>query len=228
ERHVLGHAVDAAEVAAVGDRDAQIADMPAERIDHGPVMGTRRRILKPPPPPYSIIRRQGELAGPGGADQAALTSLRKRSTSRRSASDSWESRVAASSTWVAAAPVCCAVSATPLMFSDTVLVPPAACCTLREISEVAAPCSSTAEAIVVATLLMVSMVEPMPSMAVTASPVACCMPETWLPISSVALAVWVASDLTSLDTTAKPLPASPARAASMVALSASRLVWPAM
>ena len=43
-------------------------------------------------------------------------------------------------------------------------------------------------------------------------------------ISSVALAVWLASALTSEATTAKPLPASPARAASIVALSASRLV----
>ena len=47
-------------------------------------------------------------------------------------------------------------------------------------------------------------------------------------MSSVALAVCTASDLTSEATTAKPLPASPARAASMVALSASRLVCPAM
>src|ERR1700734_658932 len=45
----------------------------------------------------------------------------------------------------------------------------------------------------------------------------------WL-ISSVALAVSRASSLTSLATTANPLPASPARAASMVALRASRLV----
>jgi len=36
------------------------------------------------------------------------------------------------------------------------------------------------------------------------------------------------SAFTSEATTAKPRPASPARAASMVALSASRLVWPAM
>jgi hypothetical protein len=43
-------------------------------------------------------------------------------------------------------------------------------------------------------------------------------------MSSVAFAVWLASDLTSLATTANPLPASPARAASIVALSASRLV----
>src|SRR5213079_1928524 len=54
------------------------------------------------------------------------------------------------------------------------------------------------------------------------------MAPTWLAISSVALAVWLASDLTSEATTAKPRPASPARAASIVALSASRLVWPAI
>ena len=35
ERHVLRHAVDAAKVAAVGDRNAEVGDGPAERIDHG-------------------------------------------------------------------------------------------------------------------------------------------------------------------------------------------------
>src|ERR1017187_5765402 len=49
----------------------------------------------------------------------------------------------------------------------------------------------------------------------------------WL-MSSVALAVCLASSLTSLATTANPLPASPARAASMVAFRASRLVCCAM
>ncbi|GJE68607.1 hypothetical protein CHKEEEPN_0123 [Methylorubrum podarium] len=47
-------------------------------------------------------------------------------------------------------------------------------------------------------------------------------------MSSVARAVWLASSLTSAATTAKPRPASPARAASIVALSASRLVCPAI
>src|SRR3546814_2256332 len=47
-------------------------------------------------------------------------------------------------------------------------------------------------------------------------------------MSSVALAGCVASPLASPATTAKPLPDSPARAASMVALSASRLVCSAM
>jgi len=47
-------------------------------------------------------------------------------------------------------------------------------------------------------------------------------------ISSVAFPVCVARPLTSWATTAKPRPASPARAASIVALSASRLVCAAM
>src|SRR4051794_18075149 len=47
-------------------------------------------------------------------------------------------------------------------------------------------------------------------------------------MSSVALAVSWASSLTSLATTAKPLPASPARAASIVAFRASRFVCSAI
>ncbi len=47
-------------------------------------------------------------------------------------------------------------------------------------------------------------------------------------ISSVTRAVWPASSFTSEATTAKPRPASPARAASMVAFRARRLVWLAM
>ena len=43
-------------------------------------------------------------------------------------------------------------------------------------------------------------------------------------MSSVARAVWLDRLFTSLATTAKPFPASPARAASMVALRARRLV----
>ena len=48
------------------------------------------------------------------------------------------------------------------------------------------------------------------------------------PISLAAFEVCSASALTSEATTAKPLLASPARAASIVALSANRLVWPAI
>ena len=54
--------------------------------------------------------------------------------------------------------------------------------------------------------------------------------ESWISeicwaISLVAFEVCSASDLTSEATTAKPRPAAPARAASMVAFSAKRLVW---
>ena len=53
-------------------------------------------------------------------------------------------------------------------------------------------------------------------------PVICCEMST--------VALWVCCDrvLTSAATTANPLPASPARAASMVALRASRFVWEAI
>src|SRR6185369_12588165 len=55
-----------------------------------------------------------------------------------------------------------------------------------------------------------------------------CIPAICVLISSVALAVCAASAFTSWATTAKPRPASPARAASMVAFSARRLVCSAM
>ena len=66
--------------------------------------------------------------------------------------------------------------------------------------------------------------------ATLASEATTCRVRDWIsailpPICPVDLPVSVASDLTSEATTANPLPASPARAASMVALSASRLVW---
>ena len=72
--------------------------------------------------------------------------------------------------------------------------------------------------------MMVLIVTPISWIALAAPPAACCTLVICAAISSVALLVWLASALTSVATTAKPLPASPARAASMVALSASRLV----
>ncbi len=131
---------------------------------------------------------------------------------------------AADSTSVDAEPVSIAPRCTSVMFIETSCVPTEACCTLREISCVAAPCSSTAAAMAAATSDSRSMVPPISWMALTDSCVADWIPETCAPISPVAFAVCSASALTSEATTAKPRPASPARAASMVALSASRLV----
>ncbi len=65
----------------------------------------------------------------------------------------------------------------------------------------------------------------MPMIACTAPPVAACNALTWAAMPSVALAVCVARPFTSDATTAKLFPASPARAASIVAFNASRLVW---
>ena len=73
-----------------------------------------------------------------------------------------------------------------------------------------------------------SMVSEMVLIASTALRVRFCTSLICWEISSVALPVWVARCLTSLATTAKPLPASPALAASMVAFKAKRLVWLAM
>ena len=98
----------------------------------------------------------------------------------------------------------------------------------RGFAVVAARCCSTAAAIAVIFSSMPLIEPPMERMAATAWPVAPWISATWREISSVAVAVCDARLLTSPATTAKPRPASPARAASMVAFSASRLVWPAM
>ena len=74
--------------------------------------------------------------------------------------------------------------------------------------------------------LICRIMAPMLRIASTVCPVAPWISLICTLISSVAFAVWLASDLTSLATTANPLPASPARAASIVALSASRLGLP--
>ena len=67
KRHVLRHAVDAAEIAAVGDGDAQVGDWAAERIDHGdydhaclpilPDVRHSRRGFMPQANPESADRR---------------------------------------------------------------------------------------------------------------------------------------------------------------------------
>ncbi len=110
------------------------------------------------------------------------------------------------------------------MLETMSFVPLLASATFRAISLVVAVCSSTAVAIVPWMSLIWPMIELMRSMAPTASRVSPWMASIFWEMSSVALAVSLASSFTSLATTAKPLPASPARAASMVALRASKLV----
>jgi hypothetical protein len=85
-------------------------------------------------------------------------------------------------------------------------------------------CSSTAAAIVDWKSAIWSITSLSSSIAVTAASDWSVIWPIVLTISRDACSVLLASSLTSLATTAKPLPASPARAASMVALSASRLV----
>ena len=114
------------------------------------------------------------------------------------------------------------------MFCVISVEPLAASVTFRDISLVVALCSSTAVAMVLEMSLIWLMTAPMVAMASTAPLVSVWIAAIFWLMSSVALAVCLASSLTSLATTANPLPASPARAASIVAFKASRLVCWAM
>src|SRR5262249_29344893 len=114
------------------------------------------------------------------------------------------------------------------MFWAISLLPWAASATFRLISPVVAVRSSTALAIVFWMSLIWLMIFPIWAMASTAPLESPWMASILRLMSSVALAVCLASSLTSLATTAKPLPASPARAASMVAFMARRFVCWAM
>ena len=118
--------------------------------------------------------------------------------------------------------------ATPVMFWAISLLPLAASAMLRLISSVVAVCSSTALAMVFWMSLIWLMILPIWAIASTAPLVSPWMASILRLMSSVALAVCLASSLTSLATTANPLPASPARAASIVAFRASRFVCWAM
>src|SRR5690242_14641883 len=160
--------------------------------------------------------------------QAARTVSRNLATSAFRRLLSPDSICAADSTCEEAEPVSPAPRSTSAMLAETWWVPCAACCTLREISCVAAPCSSTAAAMVEEISDRRSIVPEISRIALTDCCVALWMPEICWLISPVAFAVCSASAFTSEATTANPLPASPARAASIVALSARRLVWPAM
>ena len=143
---------------------------------------------------------------------AARTVARKRSTWAARCSDWRDSSEAAPSTWLAAAPVPSAAPATPAMVLVTSPVPCAAWPTFLTISCVAAPCCSTAAAMLVATPLISWIRAVMPPIAVTAWPVEVWICAIWPEISLVAFAVCSAKAFTSDATTAKPLPAAPARA----------------
>jgi hypothetical protein len=97
------------------------------------------------------------------------------------------------------------------------LAPSAALVTFCEISEVAPLCCCTAAATAEVCASISCMLFAIRAIASTALPVEFCTSRIWLEMSSVALAVCTASDFTSAATTAKPRPASPARAASMAA-----------
>ena len=86
-------------------------------------------------------------------------------------------------------------------------------------------CFSIADAICEETDSTLRMTSPIALIELTNSQVASWISLICWAISLVAFAVCSASDFTSDATTAKPRPASPARAASIVALRANRLVW---
>jgi hypothetical protein len=110
--------------------------------------------------------------------QAARTDVRNLPTSLLRRSLSLASDCAAVRTSVEAAPVSVAPRCTSVMLAETCWVPWDACWTLREISCVAAPCSSTAAAIADEISDSRSIVPEISLMALTDSSVAPWMPET--------------------------------------------------
>src|ERR1044072_4442140 len=176
-----------------------------------------------------IVRDLGQIDGVAGCmREAAATRARNWSTACCKVPACAVSALDASSTWVAERLVSSIASVTVAMLPASSRAPVAASCTLRPISCVEALCSSTDAAMVEVKRLTSPITLVIWRIASTA-----CAVEPWIApicpeISSVALAVWLASVFTSEATTAKPRPASPARAASIVALSASRLVCSAI
>src|SRR3981189_88707 len=90
----------------------------------------------------------GYLGSDLSAAYAARTEPRNLPTSSLRRLESCDSDWAEERTCDEAEPVSLAPRCTSVMLEETCWVPRAACCTLREISWVAAPCSSTAEAMV--------------------------------------------------------------------------------
>src|SRR5436309_1312270 len=140
------------------------------------------------------------------ADYATRTDFRNLPTSSLRRPESDDSDRAEDSTCDEAVPVSPAPRCTSVMLEETCWVPRAACCTLREISWVAAPCSSTAAAMVEDISDNFSIVVLIAWIAPTDSWVAAWMPVICWPISPVAFEVCSASAFTSDATTAKPRP----------------------
>src|SRR5450432_4901525 len=107
---------------------------------------------------------------------AALTEFRNLPTSSLRRLLSLDSDFAADRTCDEADPVSLAPRCTSVMLEETCWVPWAACWTLREISRVATPCSSTAAAMVDEISDSFSMVPLISLMALTDSSVAAWMP----------------------------------------------------
>ena len=118
---------------------------------------------------------------PIGAYVRSLTLLRNVSTSLRSRLESRDSDWAAERTCDDAVPVSDAPRCTSAAFVETAWVPWAVCCTLRAISCVAAPCSSTAAAIAEEISESFSIVPEISLMALTESCVAALLAATQAP-----------------------------------------------
>src|SRR5712675_793598 len=137
------------------------------------------------------------------ARQAARIWDRKRSIWPRRLAPCRASSAAWSRTISDDCPVFPAAPASASTFWLTRLVLSAAWFTLWAMSRVVASCSSTAAETALAISLIRAIVAPIRSMAWTASSVVLWIVPIWLEISSVAFAVWAASDFTSLATAAE-------------------------
>src|SRR6266581_852473 len=149
-------------------------------------MDRPRSLLSPDTGSSKAYGPRAELRprlGPGSLRQAALTVLRNLPTSSLRRLLSLDSDCAAERTCDEADPVSLAPRCTSVMWEETCWVPCAACCTLREISCVAAPCSSTAAAMVDEISDSFSMVPLISLIAFTDSWVA-----AWIPSASRAAA----------------------------------------
>ncbi len=172
--------------------------------------------------------RAERLFGNRGDGQEARTAVRNRRVERVRSSHWLSSVSAAVFTSSAIAPVPEAASEIRLTPAVAAAVPASACRTLCEIIWVTAFCCSIACATALDDRLNRRIASVTSLIARDEPAVASWTSAIRAPISVVACAVFAARTFTSDATTAKPLPASPALAASIVALSARRFVCEAI